>query len=307
MLTDTTDIGLVSHEAWLMTVGNDGSIRTGTRVPMVDSCCGPAWAIGPDGVAYGAIHDWGDSPEAPKSSALVAVGFDGAHTGFPVRVDGILSRPAFDDSDLIHVAVNVGADRMSRTLVIDRDGQIVGGSKGTLGVSATDDCTGIEGSCEVPIAPFVGVDGTTFVVGAQYQTTSVAAVNRSGGMVDGWPYRSSAGHQAGGRCFGGDVCEGGPIATPAIGPGDTIYLINAARSASIGGSIIAIGPGGRVRPGWPVELRRPGGEFWAVVVGDGGTAYALAVEPESGASASATVLAIGQDSAVTYTSTIIEP
>jgi hypothetical protein len=307
LLTDTTDIGLVSHEAWLMTVDSDGSIRNGTKVPMVESCCGQAWAIGPDGVAYGANHDWGDTPEAPKSSALLALDFDGPQAGFPVRVDGMLSRPAFDDSGLIHVTVNEGADRMSRTLVIDRDGQVVGGSKGALGISATDDCVGIEGTCEVPIAPFVGSDGTTFVIGAHFQATGVAAVTRSGRMVDGWPYRSSAGHQNAGRCSGGDICEGGPIATPVIGPDDAIYLINAAPSASVGGSVVAIGSDGRVRPGWPVELRRPGGEFWAVVVGTDGTAYALAVEPESSASASATVLAIGQGSTVTYSSTIIEP
>lgn len=44
-----------------------------------------------------------------------------------------------------------------------------------------------------------------------------------------------------------------------------------------------------------------------MVVGADGTAYALAVEPESSDASSATVLAIGRDSTVLYSSTIIEP
>jgi len=70
--------------------------------------------------------------------------------------------------------------------------------------------------------------------------------------------------------------------------------------------VVVIDPDGRLRSGWPVELRRPGGEFWAVVVGPDGTASALAVEPESSDASSATALAIGRDSTVLYASTIIE-
>jgi len=62
-----------------------------------------------------------------------------------------------------------------------------------------------------------------------------------------------------------------------------------------------------VRPGWPVELRRPGAEFWSVVVGSDGTAYVLAIEPEPGDTTSATVLAIAPDSSVLYRTTIIDP
>jgi hypothetical protein len=47
--------------------------------------------------------------------------------------------------------------------------------------------------------------------------------------------------------------------------------------------------------------------FWSVVVGSDGTAYALAIERESGASSSATVLAIAPDGSVPYRATIIDP
>ena len=62
-----------------------------------------------------------------------------------------------------------------------------------------------------------------------------------------------------------------------------------------------------MRPSWPVELRRPGAEFWSVVVGSDGTAYALAIEPEPGDTSSASILAIAPDSTVLWTTTIIDP
>ena len=64
---------------------------------------------------------------------------------------------------------------------------------------------------------------------------------------------------------------------------------------------------GRVNPGWPVELKRPGAEFWSVAVGPDGTAYALAIEPEAGGKSSASILAIAPDSTVRWTTTIIDP
>jgi hypothetical protein len=62
-----------------------------------------------------------------------------------------------------------------------------------------------------------------------------------------------------------------------------------------------------MRPGWPVELRRPGAEFWSVTVGSDGTAYALAMEPEPGGTSSASILAIAPDSTVRWTTTIVDP
>ena len=56
-----------------------------------------------------------------------------------------------------------------------------------------------------------------------------------------------------------------------------------------------------------MELKRPGAEFWSVVVGSDGTAYALALEPETSDSSSATILAVAPDSTVLYRTTIIDP
>jgi hypothetical protein len=91
------------------------------------------------------------------------------------------------------------------------------------------------------------------------------------------------------------------LSIPAVGPGDVLYLPQAGRR------LVAIGPDGRVRPGWPVVLTRPGAEFWSVVVGSDGTAYALAIEPEAGDRTSSTILAIAPDGTVRYRTTVVDP
>ena len=55
------------------------------------------------------------------------------------------------------------------------------------------------------------------------------------------------------------------------------------------------------------SLKRPGAEFWSVVVGSDGTVFALAVEPEPGDTSSASILAIAPDSTVLSITTILEP
>ncbi len=306
-ITDTYDVGMVSHEAWVITVRADGSVRAGEKVPMIESESGERWALGPDGVAYAWLHDYGGIPEAPKSSTFLALGMGGKIRGISTKLDGLASPPAFDQAGRLHVTVNAGRDRTARTFVLDTNGRAVDGGSRDLEFVATDVCVGIEGSCEIPAAPFVAEDATTFVVGAHYSSTTAVRVSPAGAVMAGWPYRSNDGNQGTGICAPGDICEGGNLATPALGPDKVLYLIHAAADASIGGRLIAVGPDGRVRPGWPVELKRPGAEFWSVVVGSDRTAYALAIEPEAGNGSSASILAIAPDSTVLSITTIIEP
>jgi hypothetical protein len=165
------------------------------------------------------------------------------------------------------------------------------------------------GGCTVtsPQAPRVARDGTVFVYSEL--DTAVYALDSSQAIMPGWPFapatplvRARPGYESeheAGYC---------PLPVPpSVGPDSTLYLALEARNESVGGSLVAVGPDGRVRPGWPVELRRPGAEFWSVVVGPDGTAYALAIEPEAGDTSSASILAIAPDSTVRWTSTIIDP
>ena len=300
-LGDAREAGI----AWIMRVAADGAVRNGTKVPLV-SCCDQRWAIGPDGVAYGSINQFGGAPSAPKSAELLAVGFAGPSAGFPIVIDGLASEPSFDAAGRIHVTRATEVGGRARVFVFDPDGRAVGGSS-DLGVRATDECAGIEGSCEVPAAPLVGADGTTYVIEANNNGTIVAGVSPSGRVMAGWPYRSDAGPQGTGACPHGAACDSTNLAVPAIGPDNILYLIHGAATARVGGSLVAVGRDGRVMAGWPVELKRPGAEFWSVIVGSDGTAYALAIEPETGDSSSATILAIAPDSTVLYRTTIIDP
>ncbi len=150
-------------------------------------------------------------------------------------------------------------------------------------------------------------DGTAFIVSSANAQTDVIALDPSGQLVAGWPYHSDLGLQETGSCAPDDTGCGGFRAAPAIGPGNILHLVHARPSDSGGGSVVAIGPDGRVIDGWPVTLTRRGSEFWSVVVGVDGTAYAMAIEPEPNGSHSATILAIAPDSDILYNVTIVEP
>ena len=305
-LTVDPDSGAVSYEAWLTSVAAGGTIGSGARVARDETaCCAERWAVGPDGVAYGTVQNYGDSPEAPKSSELLAVGFAGARAGFPIAIDGLASEPSFDAAGRIHITANDGPDRRARTLVFDTNGQAVLGGSDELGISASDECSAIEGSCEVPAAPLVGPDGTAFVID-NFPGTTVVGLSPSGQVMAGWPYRTQRG-PSGSYCCPDDTDPVVNWASPAIGRDNVLFLLHAAATESVGGSIVAVGLDGRVRPGWPVELKRPGAQFWSAVVGSDGTAYAVAIEPESGDTSSASILAIAPDSTVRYTTTIIDP
>ena len=78
------------------------------------------------------ITDYGGSPEAQKSAELFAVGFDGLHTRFPIAIDGLVSRPAFDGVGRFSVTANDGPDRRARTLVFDAGGRPVDGGSDEL-------------------------------------------------------------------------------------------------------------------------------------------------------------------------------
>jgi hypothetical protein len=301
MLTDTPSADRASHDVWVTTIEPSGAIQSGVKVPMFETCC--EWAVGPDEVAYGVIRHFGDAPSTPKSSELLAVGLEGVPRGFPVPIDGLASRPAFDAAGRLHVTV-VQLDGRTRVLVLDANGRAVVGGSDELEIQATGQCIGIEGSCDAPAAPLVSPDGTTFV-SAFLDRTTVVALNPSGHVMAGWPYRSEVAPQATGFCDS-DICEWTRLAGPAMGPGNVAYLIQATATRTAGGSIVAVGPDGRVRPGWPVQLQRADAAFWSVIVGTEGTVYALAIEPEPSDASSATVLAIAPDSTVLYATTIVD-
>jgi hypothetical protein len=302
-LGDQIESGQPAGNAWIVAFAPDGTARDGANVAYGTDCCSDTWAIGPDGVAYGTVHHVADTA-AGTSSGLEALGPAGVPAGFPVGIEGIASKPAFDAAGRIHVTVGTPFRRPARTLVFGPDGRGVGAGSDSLPIAATSDFSGAGGYYPAP--PLVGADGTTFIIDTVGGTT-VAGLGPSGQVLAGWPYHSDRELENTGFCGPGDTGCGQFRAAPTIGPDNVLYLLRAAANSSAGGSIIAVGQDGKVVKGWPVGLTRAGSEFWSVVVGPDGTVYVLAVEPEPNRSYSATILSIAANSHVLDKVTIVEP
>jgi hypothetical protein len=302
-------------EVWTTRIGVDGVPHQGVRVA-IDTAGGyfglGEWAIGPDRVAYGTLRaqaifqDWTPAEyDAKAKSALFAVGPGGIAAGFPVSITGWASQPAFDGAGRVHLVVGSIWGPPTRVLVFDTAGRAATGGSGALDIAAPMDAISIGPDGHLA-PPLVGEDGTTFLPASSGEAIALGPSGQP--LAAGWPYRSDVGLQqtiAICRPPQGAV-DGTSFAAPAVGPGNVLYLLLSAANPSIGGSIMAIGIDGRVRPGWPRTLKRASGGFHSVVVGSDGTAFALAIERES-AGCSATVLAIAPDNTVRYATTIVEP
>jgi hypothetical protein len=298
---DLIEEGQPAGNGWIVTVAADGTVRNGVKVPFTAACCLETWTVGPDGVAYGTVHEFG---ETTATSELSAIAIDGVPSGFPVAINGAASGPAFDAAGHIHVTVGSPVKRPARTLVFDQHGAAVATGSGELDLAASSDWWGV--GADYPAPPLVATDGTRFVIDTTNGTT-VAAVSPSGQSMAGWPYRSTLALQDTGYCPPGDTGCGGYRAAPAVRPDNVLFLLHAAPNEKGGGSIAALDAASRPVEGWPVVLRRPGSQFWSIVVAPDSQAYALAIEPEPNGSHSATILSIAPDSTVEYTATVVEP
>ena len=305
-LGDEIPAGQPAGNAWIMAVAPDGTVEAGTPVSYGIDCCIDTWVVGLDGVAYGTVHHFADT-QAGARSELVAIGATGVPPGFPVAIVGSASRPALDDAGLVHLTVGTPGRPPAGTLVFDGAGRTIDVSSGQMDIAPTGELIGSDRPGDIPVAPLVGGDGTTYVIDLSGGATTVAGVDPAGRLLAGWPYRSSAGVQRIGSCTSGKLCLRSSWAAPAIGPDNTMFLTHEATTDDAGGSIVAVGEDGGVVEGWPVGLKRRGSEIWSIVVASTGTAYSLAVEPEPNGSHSATILTLSADSSVRYTLTIVEP
>jgi len=286
---------------FMLGIRADGTVRQGVNMPF--ACCEAA--IGPDGVGYLSTHrDWSASDLAIAKTDLVAFGFDGKRTGWPVTIDGNGSVLSFDAQG--HVYVIVGAPgRPARLMVLDRDGKTL--SSGTQAPSiVSSNPSEPNGEPGYPAAPIVAADGTVFSVSTEGGTTRVFALDPAGEPLAGWPYPSKVGIEWTGYCGNDETGCGYRRTDPGVGSQNLLYLLQATASPSTGGSMVAVAANGKVRDGWPVRLKRAGSMFWSMAVAPDGGVWALAIEPEK-QGYSATVLAIADDSKVLYTATIVQP
>ena len=233
-------------------------------------------------------------------SLITALALSGARAGWPVTIDGVASGPVFASAGRVVLTVGSRVQGTSRIVVVDPRTRALSRSP-RLAIRTAE--SGVDCVASLPERPLVARDGKIVVFSAV--DTAIFALDPSLTLLPGWPYHMAtplvrAGYEEPDslNCLG--------IAIPAVSPDGVLYLPLQARGPKVGGMLVAIGPNGRVRQGWPVELQRPGSEFWSVAVGSDGTAYALAVEPESSQASSATILAIAPDSSVLYRTTIID-
>jgi hypothetical protein len=294
--TDPEDAGQTT-EWFLVSIDARGAVTKGVVMPTSAFCCGPV-VLGPDGAAYVVrASDSGDG------SQMTAFDMKGILARFPTDVVGVASGAAFDSDGNAWVLSAFAAHRTSRVLLVFDTGSA------PLAFAAADPPTGDTGGCEstIPAPPVIPHTGPIILYSDVDDT--VFAVDRSRETTRGWPFvlpdplvhphpGPESEHEAG-------YCPG-PL-PPVVGPDGTVYLSLKAHKSSVGGSLVAVGPDGRVQAGWPVGLKRSGAEFWTVEVGAAGTVYALAYEPADGGTSTATLLAIAPDSTILYRTTIIAP
>jgi hypothetical protein len=287
----------------LTMVAADGSRETGAQVPVFDPCC--IWTVGPDGVAYGTSIVGGLGEGEKETSRIIALDPAGVPAGWPLAFDGLTSGPTVGPGG--RVAVTVGSlDRSaSRVVVFDTQAKTVAGRSAEFPTSRAD--FGSVGGCSLgnPMAPLVARDGTMFVL--DWAEGAAFALDPSPKVKPGWPFRPASQLAKRDSRYVREDAFCPSLGLPAVGPDATLYLPLEPRSAATGGTIVAVGLDGRVRAGWPVSLQRRGAEFWAIAASSDGTTYALAIEPESSTTSSASIVAIAPDSTVLWTTTIIDP
>lgn len=299
---DPTTDDIVLHEASISTIADDGTVSHGSSVALPLDHFGYRWSVGPDGVGVGIV----DVDEDADLGAITALDGSGTRPGWPVQVHGFGSAATFAVDGEIVIALGSAKTHRTRVSVLDSRG--IAHTSAGLPI-ATAERTGETGGCtaSLPQAPVVAPDGTVVVYSEL--DDSIFALDRRLAIKHGWPFEPATALQVA-RAGLESEHEAGYCPTPvvpAVGADATLYLALQARSSKVGGSLIAVGPNGKVRTGWPVELKRPGAEFWSVVAGPDGTVHALAIEPESGGKSSASILAIAPDSTVRWTTTIIDP
>jgi hypothetical protein len=283
-----------SVASWVNEIGADASGREGAHASTPKGVM-PDVKLAPDGSLR--LVAMGDQ------KLIMAIDVSGPIPGWPLTFDLSVSQPAFGPDGRMYLA-QVRSGRTS-TLVVARDGEFLPIGSDPVDVEQTEQWQGA-GPDGGPAPPVVSADGTVFLVEDRDSGLKVLALDPAGKVMAGWPYQAAVHLEWQGRCGGQDTGCGVMRTTPVVGPGNVLHLLLAAGDASKGGSIVAIGPDGAVRPGWPVVLPDTGSVFRSVVVGPDGTAYAVALDRVTEPT-TATILAIDPDGTIRYRAPIVAP
>jgi hypothetical protein len=308
----------VGEGARLVRIKADGTVRLGAVVPM-----GGYAVVGPAGTAF-SMRRLSEGSEVTPT--ITSFDLDGVVPGWPVQLPRGISDPAPGPNGRVYLVEQTSVEDPGGGVRLGPARIIVLGPNGkpwaewSVPLPEALPHRGSWAESYMPMPPLVAADGSAWLV----TDTTATAVDAAGRIRPGWPSRASASLGPVGWCPPCDLC-GVPCAidcsdwrtTPILGPNNVLYLLQDAPSSTTGGQISAIGPDGKMRDGWPVQLRRPGATFSSAVLGPDGTLYALVIEPETYrdppadsscvATESATVLAIDPDGRVRYRVTVVEP
>jgi hypothetical protein len=287
----------------VVTISADGSVDPGVAAPVIDG----GWihvseAIGADGIVY--LVGVADGPAA-MTSRVTAIGPWGELPGWPIELAGRSSGLAMGPDGRVVVLLGTG-EATSGVVALDPTSGVIRRSSPTLELQTIAfgvDC----GPPPFASPPLVATSGRVFVAGIE--DVPIVALDPSLRLLQGWPYAPPAGTPLIEPCGPeeGLCCQWPPSTPVAAGPDGTLYRTLQRSSPSVGQSIAALDAGARMLPGWPVELRRPDATFGSIVVGDDGTVFALAFEPEGAAGVAGTILAIEPDGRTRYRLTVAEP
>ena len=311
-------LGTEPATATLLRVARDGSLRVGA---MVEGVAGSRTTIGPDGTAH--VLDSGDE------STITAITLDGTMPGYPVRLDGLASLPAFAPDGRWFATVEEAAagdavtDGTARVFAFTTAGRPLDGWPAQVPI---DTWTRVGDGGAVVDPPVVTRDGWIYVVAGSQRGSgetpgTIAYVfGPDGGERAGSPYESADELVA--RWGGGvTTIECGPSMTasspPIGGPEGTLFLAVRSSGSKAGGGdrIVSVGASGKVNAGWPVTLAEKGAWFETFEVGDAGTLFGYALEPAGTTSNpcgkattySGTILALDGHGDAIYTTTITVP
>ena len=278
-----------AQAATLVRVSRDGSFRVGVslRDGHLVGCCA---AVGPDGTAYLVAYVGGGQPGEAWQTMLSGLSLDGLPPGYPLKIDGSASVPAFGADGRIYIAVDradytaASVDSSSQVMAMDPDGRIADGWPVELPIdTGFGDSEGIG----APLPPLVAPDGSVTVVSGGPDGTIAYTLDPAGEVRAGWPFTSGSrvvAHSTGvGGCPSGCGMCGLPWAgsPPQVGRDGTLYVAQSTQGDifASGNRIVAVAPYGAPKAGWPVTLTEKGAWFQTFAVGDAGAVFGYAIEP----------------------------
>lgn len=298
----------------LFVISPDGTLRTGPSLDVNTASV----SIGPDGTVFAADLVWRcDTCDA--ESDIVALTMAGPRDGWPVRVPGWASTPAFDAAGNVYIVTERGEmpDGKSRAVAFDPNGHRLAGWPTRLPFDAlTGGPEGVGGPDPALVTP----DGSVRIVvpGIAY------ALESDGARRAGWPYRFKGALAI--DVVGVTTCPcecrfwGWPPihSWPLLDEDGGLYIaVHTKGDVTAGGNrIVAVAPGGKAKAGWPVTLAEKGAWFQTFAVGDAGAVFGYAIEHagtaanscgEKTATYSGTIVALDGHGDPIYTTTLVAP